>query len=317
MATIFISYRRSDSPQACRVYDWLVQRFGNNAVFMDVAAIPFAVSFPDFIRREISQARVLVALIGPQWQGKIHEPDDPVRMELEGAAESRIPILPLLIGGTPMPNAEELPASLATFSLLNAMVIGVSHDFHTHMEVLLPKIEAILGSLAISNLVISDPSVIFRACQGIISFLQETYDLPSFSAQWRVIETRYFNEPPNELAVTLYLHRIRRLAELLELHFILSFWADDVADEHMLAGWVVRQFEQNPIIRVEHWNSKAWFFLADKHGKPLAADGKFPPLNLKVRASDEDARQVWKMITDQPLRLSLSYVATVSPKEPQ
>src|SRR5262252_9076498 len=123
MATIFLSYRRTDGPQACRVYDWLVQRFGNDAVFMDVTAIPFAVSFPDFIRQEISQARVLLALIGPQWQEKIREPDDPVRMELEAAAESRIPLLPLLIGNTPMPNAEELPASLAMFSVLNAIVI--------------------------------------------------------------------------------------------------------------------------------------------------------------------------------------------------
>jgi hypothetical protein len=36
--------------------------------------------------------------------------------------------------------------------------------------------------------------------------------------------------------------------------------------------------------------------------------------DLKIRWSDEDPRQVWKMITDLPLRLSLTYVATVSLK---
>jgi hypothetical protein len=43
MPAIFLSYRRTDSPQACRVFDWLVRRFGKDAVFMDVAAIPLAV----------------------------------------------------------------------------------------------------------------------------------------------------------------------------------------------------------------------------------------------------------------------------------
>jgi hypothetical protein len=35
---------------------------------------------------------------------------------------------------------------------------------------------------------------------------------------------------------------------------------------------------------------------------------------LKIRRSDEDPRHVWQMITNQPLRLSLAYVAGVSPK---
>ena len=36
-------------------------------------------------------------------------------------------------------------------------------------------------------------------------------------------------------------------------------------------------------------------------------------IQLKIRSSDEDARTVWKMITDQPLQLSLAYIATISP----
>ena len=51
MATIFLSYRRTDGPEACRVYDWLGQRFCYDSILMDVAAIPFALRFPDFIRQ--------------------------------------------------------------------------------------------------------------------------------------------------------------------------------------------------------------------------------------------------------------------------
>ena len=98
--------------------------------------------------------------------------------------------------------------------------------------------------------------------------------------------------------MTLFLHRVARLAELLELHFILSFWAKNPRDEQALAGWVLRQIEQSPFIPSE--------FL--ERGELAAA------CDLKIRRSDEDPRQIWKMITSDPLRLSLAYIATVSPK---
>ena len=66
MATFFLSYRRTDSPQACRVYDWLAGRFGEDALFMDVEAIPAAVSFPAYIK----EATEFQALVGAGVQGK-------------------------------------------------------------------------------------------------------------------------------------------------------------------------------------------------------------------------------------------------------
>ena len=36
-------------------------------------------------------------------------------------------------------------------------------------------------------------------------------------------------------------------------------------------------------------------------------------LELKIRGSDEDGLNVCDMVTDQPLRLSLSYIATIAP----
>lgn len=67
MAAIFLSYRRMDSPQACRIYDWLARRFGEDDVFMDVAAIPVAVSYIDVIRQAIVESRVMLVLIGARW----------------------------------------------------------------------------------------------------------------------------------------------------------------------------------------------------------------------------------------------------------
>lgn len=284
------------------MYDWLAQRFGKDSIFMDVAAIPFAVSFPDFIRQAIANSKVQITLIGAQWLTKIHEADDPVRMEIELAIANHIPVLPVLIGNTPMPAAEELPASISTIASQNAVTVGVLHDFNTHMQSLLPKIESILGALAAQSVATSDPYVIQLACDGIIHYLREKslqseMRFPSH-VTWKVIGTDEFSQRPLESTVTLFLHRVARLAELVELHFILSFWSHVASNEHMMAGWVMCQLEQTPIIPDEFFAPGAM---------TLAC-------NLKIRRSDEDARQVWKMITDVPLRLSLTYVATVSPK---
>jgi hypothetical protein len=300
MATIFLSYRRTDSPQACRVYNWLVRRFGNDSIFMDVTAIPFAVSFPDYIKQAIANSNVLIALIGTQWLTKIHQEDDSVRMEIEVAIASHVPVLPVLIGNTPMPNVEDLPASISTIASQNAMIVGVLHDFDLHMQLLLSKIESILGALALQNTVTSDSGVIYLACRGVIQFLSnkasETEPFTSGRLDWRIGNvTDSFS---TELGTRLFLHRVIRLAELLELHFILSFFALDPAGGLMLAGWVLRELERNPLIPNEFFK----------------LDGMVPECDLKIRRSDEDPRQIWKMITSDPLLLSLAYIATVSPK---
>ena len=299
MATIFLSYRRTDSPQACRVYDWLVRRFGTDAVFMDDSAIPFAVNFPDFVGHAIASSKVLIALIGAEWPKKIRLADDPVKMEIETALAHNIPVLPVLIGSTLMPNAEELPPSISIITAQNAERIGVLHDFDTHMRGLLPKIESILGRLALESIVTADPAVISQACEGVVRFLSANFNgsIGGVWPNWSTIGADGFVNPPlAQSGVTLYLHRVVRLAELLELHFILSFWARDAHSEHMLAGWVLQQLDQMPLV-------------------PLAPTpyGSSPASALKIRRSDEDPRQIWKLVTDERLRLSLAYIATVSP----
>ena len=308
MATIFLSYRRTDGPEACRVYDWLGQRFGYDCIFMDVAAIPFAVRFPEFIRQAIAKSRVLIALIGAQWAARIRDENDPVRMEIEAAIANQIPMLPLLIGNTPMPNVDELPASISAIASQNATTVGVLLDFHSHMQILLPKIESILGALASTSVGQSDPYLIDRACRGIINYLREKAFDSAIAflspAEWRVIGVDYFSEhfsgQHTGVTFTLYLHRVQRLADLIELHFLLSFWSKEPSYEQVLAGWVMSQFEQSPIVPDE--------FLK------LESAAMTNKCILKVRWSDEDPRQVWKSITEQPLRLSFAYVATVSPK---
>lgn len=68
MATVFICYRREDAPATTgRIYDHLVQTFGDKSVFKDVGSIPVGADFPSHIQRILRQATAQVVVIEPHW----------------------------------------------------------------------------------------------------------------------------------------------------------------------------------------------------------------------------------------------------------
>ncbi len=271
-------------------------------IFMDVRTIPFAADFPEYIREEMCSCKVLLLLIGIDWEARLGGENDPVRMEIEAAISANIPVLPLLIGNTPMPDLSQYPPSIAAIASQNAFNVGMLHDFDTHMRALIPMIESILGVLASDHVVTSDPNVIAEACEGIVLFLRDRFaehpdESMAFGFDWRVVSTRDFDMAVVDQGTTLFLHRVTRLADIIELHFVLSFWSSQVRLQQYLAGWILHQFEQTPVIPDR--------FFSDNLSIPGAA--------LKIRRSEEDARSVWSMVSAAPLQLSLTYVATISP----
>lgn len=130
--TIFLSYRRDDTEHITgRIRDRLDIQFGEQAIFRDVDSIPAGIDFTRKVEESIREARVLVAIIGPQWvaavdrQGRrrLEQPDDPVRFELETAIGLGLPILPVLVKQAVMPGRDDLPAPLAALSSINAVII--------------------------------------------------------------------------------------------------------------------------------------------------------------------------------------------------
>lgn len=131
---IFISYRRDDAAGYARaVYDALAQRYGADHVFMDVDDIPAGQAFDAVIRQAVGASAVLVALIGPRWRGerraadgrpaRIHEDGDFVRHEIASALARGLTVIPVLLDGTPMPNAAQLPADLQPLLKRNALAL--------------------------------------------------------------------------------------------------------------------------------------------------------------------------------------------------
>jgi formylglycine-generating enzyme required for sulfatase activity len=148
MAKIFLSYRRSDSAGvAGRIYDRLRAHFGDDAVFMDIDSIPFGEDFRTRIDLAVSQADLVLAVIGPRWSGKsetsrrIDDSRDFVRIEIESALKRGIPVIPVLLDRTRMPTEAEVPPSLATMTYRNAIEVDQGRDFHPHVDRLVKGIE--------------------------------------------------------------------------------------------------------------------------------------------------------------------------------
>lgn len=129
--TIFISYRREDTQFAAgRLYDRLVQQFGERSVFMDVAAIDPGADYRQRIHAAVSQCTVLIPLIGPKWacaldgdnKRRLDNADDLVRLEVEaGLSRTDVRVIPVLVDGAMMPSAAELPAEIQALSRRNAL----------------------------------------------------------------------------------------------------------------------------------------------------------------------------------------------------
>jgi len=149
---IAISYRRQDSsPVAGRLYDRLQAEFGKGSVFMDFDSIPYGVDFREHIKQTLQRAKVVVAIIGPEWTGgkvpsdrRIDDPTDFVRLEVASALENGIPIIPVLVNNTPMPDAKSLPPELEGLAFRNGLALDTGIDFHHHADRLIAGIHRVV-----------------------------------------------------------------------------------------------------------------------------------------------------------------------------
>ncbi len=153
MSGIFISYRRSDSPDATgRIYDRLVAEFGKAQVFKDVDSIPLGRDFRGHLNDIVGTCGVMLAIVGPHWtearnpagQQRLEDPDDFVRIELETALARDIPVVPVLVGHAPLPVAADLPGSLGSLVFRQSIAVRPDPDFHNDATRLVTALRAIL-----------------------------------------------------------------------------------------------------------------------------------------------------------------------------
>ena len=118
---IFVSYRRSDSGgHAARLTGWLSRDIGDRAIFLDHEAIEAGEDFEVELHGALEQAEVMLVVIGPEWTNvardggrRLEHPDDWVRREVVTAlGTSDLKVIPVLVGGAELPEADDLPEPL-------------------------------------------------------------------------------------------------------------------------------------------------------------------------------------------------------------
>lgn len=140
MSGIFISYRRADSGYvAAAVYRALKGADPDREVFMDVGIAP-GEDFQEAIDRALAGARLVFALVGPDWLGldesgrsRLHDEDDVLRLELATALKLGCKVVPVLLDNARMPTLEELPDDIKDLKRRQAIKLRAG-DFESDLR---------------------------------------------------------------------------------------------------------------------------------------------------------------------------------------
>lgn len=132
MPSVFINYRAKDVPDAAgAIHAHLVRVFGKTEVFRDCVSMEPGEHYPSAIRAALAEARVLIAVIGPNWLAPadggvrlIDRARDWVRLEIADAFRRGITVVPVMIKDGPkdavLPEADELPENVRRLAHIQA-----------------------------------------------------------------------------------------------------------------------------------------------------------------------------------------------------
>ena len=146
---MFLSYRRDDSKgESGRIANRLQSDLGKGSRFFDVDSIPARTDFVGKLAEGVALCDVLIAVIGPRWldmpDGKggrrLDDSEDPVRVEIATALHRDIPVVPILLDGTPFPREADLPSNLRGLAPRNGL--EVRHpSFHSDVDRLVAELK--------------------------------------------------------------------------------------------------------------------------------------------------------------------------------
>ena len=126
---VLVSYRRSDSRHAGRLYRELAASLGESNVFMDAADLLPGGDVGASVRAAVNAADAVVVVVGPAWlaaagrrgRGEADPRDDVVDTEVATALRRNKQVVPALVGGAHLPEA--LPEDLIELAQLDAPVL--------------------------------------------------------------------------------------------------------------------------------------------------------------------------------------------------
>jgi TIR domain-containing protein len=148
MAGVFLSYRRNDAGGwAGRLRDHLALRYGEDRVWQDVDDLTVGSDYLPQILKNIAAADAVLIVIGPHWldeqqdgKTRLATPKDVLRTEIVHALKRKTGVIPTLVGGATIPNAKDLPRSVAPLVKRNGIAI-IDADWARSMELLFERLQ--------------------------------------------------------------------------------------------------------------------------------------------------------------------------------
>ena len=145
MHEIFVNYRTNDAHDAAfAIQADLAHRFGADKVFFASRSLRHGIPFDDQLIREAKKARVLLAVIGPEWLKRgadghrlVDDENDWVRREIVAALDAGTQVIPVLVGRTTDRLPSDLPPDIK--DLLN---FNYRRFDHREAQTQLPQIAA-------------------------------------------------------------------------------------------------------------------------------------------------------------------------------
>lgn len=149
----FVSYRREDALIGAHWAARLLDRGLGSGTFVAPTSITVGVDFSECIHDALARAKVLVAMIGPDWEthtrmGRGRSIDsewDWVRIEVRSALDRGIPVIPVLVDRTSFPTPDSLPDDLRPVLLKQGVAIRGDH-FEADCADLVLKIRGLTGA---------------------------------------------------------------------------------------------------------------------------------------------------------------------------
>jgi hypothetical protein len=147
---LFLSYRREDSPYAAgRLYDHLVDAFGEEAIYFDVAGSCAGIDFRRQIADEIAKCDAVIVVIGEKWlvledaegNRRIDQPNDMVHIEIRSALDRGVPVTPIFVDNAKVPNPMALPEVLRDLCYRNGYEAGYE-NFREQIKVIIKGIHS-------------------------------------------------------------------------------------------------------------------------------------------------------------------------------
>jgi hypothetical protein len=138
---VFISYRRDDTLQtAASLFRSLQRHYKPDDIFFDLPRQSPGAILSDKLTQAVNESDVVVAVIGRHWVGRLSDPDDAVRLEIEVAIDARKRVFVVLAEGAGMPISSQLPEKVRAIRQLEGTVLRPV-EFDDDVDVLVAAIE--------------------------------------------------------------------------------------------------------------------------------------------------------------------------------